>query len=329
MKKTELEVAVYLYDAKGCDEEIGLEEVDLKKLTDKQLLWVNILKRDKETIERVVSALEIEDAPVKSILDVSERPKIDKFEKFYQFFIVSVQTDKDEKLERQPIDFLVGKNYIVTIHDGEIEYFQEFRKREKGETQIGELDAESFIATLLDLHIVSYFRALEKIEQKVDRLDERILKKNLDEEEFLHEVVLLRRTASKLRRWFLPHRDVFYALSRSDFTQIAESDSVEHFHRLNHHFESAVDAIEHSRDTIISLFELYTTKNAHRMNNAMQRLTFITLLAGTLGVVAGIFGMNFEVGYFKAAEAGFWMTIGGMLLFVIAVTFWAKFRSWI
>lgn len=329
MKKTDLEVVVYLYDAKGCDEEIGLEEVNLEKMHDKQLLWINVLKRDEETIKRTISALNIQDAPVKSFLDVTERPKLDKFENFYRFFIVSVQADKDDKVERVPIDFLVGKNYVLTIHDGEVEYFHEFRKREKGETQIGELDAESFIATLLDLHIVSYFRALEKLEIRVDRLDEKILRKDLDEEKFLHEVVELRRTASKLRRSFLPHRDVFYALSRSDFKQISESDSVEHFHRLNHHFESAVDAIEHSRDTIISIFELYTTKNAHRMNNAMQRLTFVTLVAGSLGVIAGTFGMNFEVEYFKLAETGFWLTIGGMILLIIVLTIYAKFKRWI
>lgn len=324
-----MEVAVYLYDAKGCDEILKLEEVNLRKLHDKQLLWIDILKREKDVIERVASVLDIEDVPIKSILDVSERPKLDKFENFYRFFIVAVQTDGKGKLDRAPIDFLVGKNYVVTIHDGEVEYFEEFRKREKGETQIGEMDTESFVASLLDLHLVWYFRSIEKLELKVDHLDEKILKRDLNEQEFLHEVVELRRMASRLRRWFLPHRDVFYALSRSDFRQIAESDSVEQFRMLNQHFESAVDAIEHARDTIISLFELYSTKNANRMNNAMQRLTFITLVAGALGVIAGTFGMNFEVGFFKSAETGFWLAIGGMTLLVVIFTTLAKYRNWI
>jgi hypothetical protein len=33
-----------------------------------------------------------------------------------------------------------------------------------------------------------------------------------------------------------------------------------------------------ARDTVLSLFDLYTTKSSHRMNNAMRRLTFITLM---------------------------------------------------
>jgi magnesium transporter len=324
-----LEVAVYLYDAKGRDEEIKLEDVSPNSLTDRRLLWINILKRDPKLIERVIGALEIENVPLKTILDLGERPRLDKFENFYRFSIVSVNIDEDEKLNTVTIEYLVGKNYVVTIHEGEVDYFNEFREREIGETQIGELDAESFVATLLDLHIVTYFRALEKIEQKIDRLDERILRIDLDEQKFLNEVVALRRLASRLRRWFLPHRDVFYALSRSDFPQISQSDSVEHFNRLNHHFESAVDAIENSRDTIISLFELYATKNAHRMNTGMQRLTFITLMVGTLGVIAGVFGMNFEVHFFKSAETGFWLTIVAMLVLILAVTLLAKFRRWI
>ena len=60
----------------------------------------------------------------------------------------------------------------------------------------------------------------------------------------------------------MPHREIFYSLSRADFHQIAESDSAEQYKMLNQHFESAVDAVENSRDTVLSVFELYATKSA-------------------------------------------------------------------
>ncbi|HEY0428661.1 MAG TPA: CorA family divalent cation transporter [Pyrinomonadaceae bacterium] len=325
-----MQIAVYLYDAKGSDAELKkLEDVNLKKLNDKQLLWIDILKRDEKTIEPTISALQMENVPVKTILNVSERPKIDKFEDFYRLFIVSVEVGKEGKLKRIPIDFLVGKNYVVSIHDGEVDYFKEFRAREKGETQIGELDAESFIATLLDLHIVSYFRALEDIEIRVDRFDEKVLKVEMETQDFLSEMVTLRQSVSKLRRWFLPHRDVFYALSRPDFTQIADSDSIEHFKMLNQHFESAVDAIEDSRETVLSVFDLYATKSDRTMNVFIQRLTFLTMMLGILGVVAGILGMNYEVDVIFKSPYGFWLTVGGMASVAVGLTIFAKFRRWI
>jgi magnesium transporter len=324
-----MDVYTYLYDARGNDKEIKLAEVDCSRLRTNQLLWVNVMKREKSVIESVIDQLNLKDVPVKGIMSINERPELDKFDAFYRFSIASVEHTENGHLKRVPIDYVVGENFVITIHDGPIEYFQEFRDREKGETQIGELDAESFLATLLDLHIVTYFRALEKIEAAVDRLDVDILKKDLKDEDFLRDTVRLKSDVARLRRWFLPHRDIFYALARPDFLPVAQSDSLKDFQMLSSHFENAVDAIETARDTVLSLFDLYTTRAAHKMNNFIKRLTFVTFIVGSLGAIAGIWGMNFEVHYFKSAEQGFWMTIGGMGLLTVVLTGLAKFMDWI
>ncbi len=324
-----MKTKVYLFDAKGYNRQLDLSEVNLEKINENQLIWINILGREREAIEKAVDAIGLKNVPVESILNISERPKIDTFENFYRFFIVSVKTGKNGNVKRLPIDFLIGKNYVISVHNEEIPYFKEFSELEEGETHIGELDAESFVASLLDLHIVSYFFALEKLEEEVDKLDSRVLETEIEADVFLAEMVELRKSVSNLRRWFLPHRDVFYALSRPDFHWIAQSDSAEHFKMLNQHFENAVDAIESSRDTVLSLFALYATKSSRMMNVFIQRLTFITLLVGALGAVAGVWGMNFEVEYFKSAEYGFWLTIGGMTLVALSLTVLAKFKRWI
>ena len=323
-----MKIAIYRYDADGCDEKLSPEDLENIRLDDKQLLWITILERKSETIERIAELLKIENVPIESLLNISERPKIDKFKDFYRFFIVSVES-KNEKISRVPIDFLVGKNFIITIHDGEVNYFKEFRNLEKGETQIGELDAESFVATLLDLHIVSYFNVIEKIEEKVDKLDDKVLTTDLEDRDFLSEMVNLRGDVSKLRRWFVPHRNVFYALSRPDFHQIAHTETDEKsFKLLNEHFENAIDAIETSRETVLSVFDLYATKSAQKMNVFIQRLTFLTLMVGSLSVIAGVLGMNYESEIFKH-RLGFWATIAGMTTFVIGLTVLAKFKRWI
>jgi magnesium/cobalt transport protein CorA len=322
-------IYTYLYDARGNDKEITFSGVESIQLEKSHLLWINILKRDEELIRRVTAQLGLENVPIHAIMSLTERPTLDNFETYYRFSVSSVERTKSGLLRRIPICYLIGKNFVLTVHDGEIDYFLEFRDREKGETQIGDLDAESFLATLLDLHLVTYFRALERIEDAVDKLDVEILRKDLRDEDFLKETVRLKSDVAKLRRWLLPHRDVFYALTRSDFLPIAESDSTKDFQRLTQHFENAVDAVESSRDTVLSLFDLYATRAAHKMNSFIKRLTFVTLIVGTLGAVAGVWGMNFEVEYFKSAEQGFWMTIGGMGFFIVSSVILGKIFRWI
>lgn len=323
-----MKIKVYLFDKDGLNEELDFSEDVVKKVRNNQLLWVNVLERKKETLAFVLSILKFENAPIKSILSDFERPVLEKFEKFYRFFIISINTDESGKIEKIPIDFIVSKNIIVTIFEKEVDYFNEFKNLDRGETHIGGLDTESFVASLLDLHVVSYFRAVEVIEKKVDKLDNKILTRDLNDEEFIDEMLDLRRIVSRLLRLFLPQRDVFYALSRPDFTPVAQSDSAQHFQMLNQHYENALSGIESSRETVLGLFDLYATRAAHKMNNTMKKLTFFTIIFGLLSVIAGILGMNFEVAFFKQPE-GFWETVLGMAILAGVLVSVAKFKDWI
>lgn len=321
-------VKAYLYDAKGHDEEVSLDEIDVEQLKENQLLWVNVHKRDEKVLGKVTTALKVADVPCKAVVRDAGLLDIDRFETFFRFCVDSVITRENESPQRLMVDYIVGKNFVVTVHEGEVEYFTEFRKREKGETPLGKLDAESFLATLLDLNVVSYFRAVDELERRVDMMDEGVLKKDFDTEDFLKHMVGLRRDVSKLRRWLVPHREIFYALTRADFHQVAESEAAEQYKMLNQHFESAVDAVENSRDTVLSVFELYATKSAQLTNTFVQRLTFLTLLTGSLAVIAGILGMNFKADIFDL-ENGFWFTVIGLVVVAIGLTIYARFRRWI
>jgi magnesium transporter len=323
-----LNIVAYLYDASGKDEEVQPEDVDIRKLKEKQLLWLNVKTRDEATLRRLADAVELQNIPIEAVMRTDQRPRIENYNHFFRFSISSVSMEKGKGPESVTIDFIVGRNFVVTVHEGTIDYFEEFRRREKGETRIGELDAESFLATLLDLHIVSYFQAMEEVERRVDEFDENVLKKEMDTERFLADMVKLRRNVSDLRRWLLPHRDVFYSLTRADFRQIAESDSAEEFKRLNNHFENAVDAVEKARETVLGVFDLYATKTSHRTNVFVQRLTFLTLITGSIAVIAGILGMNFKAEIFEH-ENGFWLTVAGLVLIAAGITAFARFRNWI
>jgi len=321
-------IRAYLYDSSGADESVELDDIEVSEIDASKLLWVTVLQRDAKLIKRVADRLHLEHVPIRTIIDGPSHPTHARFDDFFHFSINSVMMHTDNSPLKYPIDFLVGKNFVVTIHDDEVDYFVSLRNREKGETMFGELSSESFVATLLDLHVVSYFNALAAIERQVDKLDSRVLKKDLETDEFITQMVTLRRGVSKLRRWLIPHRELIYSFLRADFQQIAEADTRELYKTLEAHFESAVDAIDGSRDAVLGAFDLYATKSSQLTNIFIQRLTFLTLVIGALGVVAGILGTNFKVDFFDSPH-GFWITIGGMIVFTIVATLYARRRRWI
>ena len=106
-------------------------------------------------------------------------------------------------------------------------------------------------------------------------------------------------------------------------------DAAAHYRLLERRFERAVDAVDHARELVNGSFELFTTRTAEATNDLVRRLTFITMMLGVIGTVAGIFGMNFETPYTKTGTVGFWAVLGVLGAFVAGATFVAKRKEWI
>ena len=130
--------------------------------------------------------------------------------------------------------------------------------------------------------------------------------------ECLPELAQLRRGASRLRRMLAPHRQLFGALARPDFRPSDDGVADKQFRALEQRFERAMDAVENTRDLVVGSFELYATRSAERTNDTVRALTFVTVLLGSLAVVAGALGMNFKTPFFDTGDRGFWTAIVAM-----------------
>jgi Mg2+ and Co2+ transporter CorA len=126
-----------------------------------------------------------------------------------------------------------------------------------------------------------------------------------------------------------PHRHVFGALARPDFRPDEDGGTEKQFRALEQRFERAMDAVEVGRELVVGSFELFTTISANRTNDTMRVLTFVTVLLGTLAVIAGAMGMNFKAPLFDTGAGGFWITVAAMALIALLATLFARWRKWI
>jgi Mg2+ and Co2+ transporter CorA len=225
------------------------------------------------------------------------------------------------------IGLLAGRNFVVTMRREPVEFLEALRKRERGDTDLGSLTAESFAASLLDWHLSTYFEAVSAFEASVERLEVDILSGSSAQR--LEELQKLRRCASRLRQMLSPHRSLFAALARPDFRPQKDGKSNPHFLILDTHFERAMDMVANTRELVIGSFELFTSHTAWRTNEVIRVLTFFTVLLGALAVIAGVLGMNFDAAFFKTSTRGFWAVLAGMGALALIATLVARRRRWI
>ena len=324
-------IRAYLYDADGTDHPVDLSDGMVATLSDRQLLWIDVVGHDQAEIERVGETVHLHRESIKNLLNPIGRPRLDQFEKYFQVNVVAIEpAPKGNKpsFVQIPLDFFSGPNYVVTTHTQELKFLHDFDDRVREDSGLGALDSASFLAALLDWHITSYFRVLDEFEAMVDTLDEEVLL-HPNDREFLEDLVDLRRRVGQLRRLLAPHREVFAGLARPDFHVLVGSDAGPQFRALDDRFERAMDAVENARELVIGSFDLYMAGTARKTNEAVQILTIVTVSLGIIGAVAGVMGTNFTVGFFKAGATGFVLMLVGMGLLIALVLLFARRRRWI
>ncbi|HVM37529.1 MAG TPA: CorA family divalent cation transporter [Sphingomicrobium sp.] len=332
-------VTAYLYDTDGHDREVELSPETLGCIGEQHLLWIDIDCRDAADLRWVAGQLGLEQGSLATLLGRGETAGVENYGSYSQFFVetapATVVQDNHgigrpwlNRHEGTRLDFVISRKWLLTVHDGTIGFIDAFRERDRAETTIGTLSTHDFAASLLDAHLEAFFEDIARIEQLVDRLDEQALT-SPSSRTLLGRMVTLRRRVSRLRTSLSAQRTVFYGLSRPDLQLVTQSGAAPHFQVLVGRFERAIDEVEHARDLVVGSFELFATRTAQQTNELVKVLTYLTAVVGICAAVAGIFGMNFETDFFSTGDAGFYVTIGSLLLTVIIATAIARWRGWL
>jgi magnesium transporter len=299
----------------------------LDRLGKEALLWLALRDPPETEVEAVQEALELSDEQARRLLEQPPRAcLVDAGEHLHVTLYVASGAGGEPVL--RPVECVLGPNW-VTAHEAEIEVLEEFRERAEGGGQIGELDSPSFVAAVVDWVVTSYFRAFEEVESEPEELDAKVMSdvpKNVSSE--LGRLVELRRSIGTLRRALAPHREVIVALAHPELDLLSTDTSAERFAALESRVTQAVEAAREAKESTRGSFDLLVARIGQRTNDIMKLLTLVTVILLPASVLAGVMGMNFQVGLFGLVWM-FWAVIAAMLGIAVLVLSIARKQSWI
>jgi magnesium transporter len=316
-------IRAVLYQAKGDDRQVDLER-DQIRISDDQLLWVDLDAREAGDLRRAAAAVGLEPEALERLSHEDRRARILRLPDRVVLTLGAVEPD-DEEAQRREIDIVIGVNHLITAHDGPLGAVDRFRKEIGHEAELGKLDAASFTAGLIDSIFSAFFRQVEAIERAIDDLDELAIRASKSDR-FLDAVVVLRRRIARLRRALAPNREALSPLERPDFE--LQSDVGPVWPGTIERLERAIDGVENARELLIGSVDLYLGRSSQRTNDVMKVLTLVSAIALPAVVLAGVMGMNFKPAFFDDPD-NFWVVVGVMIAFALAILGVARFRRWI
>lgn len=322
-------VRARLFDADRTDRRLSWDELLRTKPGKRQLLWVDVSGR-LEDAEATVLAERFElDPPTRRALQRPDDNPSVSLHRTYLHIRIAADPNDNDPLRAVWLDLIAGSNVIVSQHDRPIPFLDDVDARIQRDTTLGILSAPAFFAAIVDAAITSYHRAVDEIEEDVDRLDADSLRGDA-RDALLGELVRCRRRIARLRRLLADHRAVFAALSSPDVaTFVADADTSAVLNGLNGRFEGAIGAVEDSREALLGSFDVFMSRTAQRTNEVMKVLTLATVLLLPGSMIAGLLGMNVIVPLNKDDPLSFWIVVAAIAVLAVGIVAVARARRWL
>jgi magnesium transporter len=322
-------VRIRRFDADRTDTELSLQEGLGSRLTSRQLLWIDVLgDLSGDQGKAIAERFELDQGTYRALEGSGERPLLAMHGSYFHIRLAA-EPDEQHPERTHWLDVVAGPNVAITRHQESLALLDGIDRRIAADSTIGKLDSPMFVASLLDAVVTSYFRAADAIEDEVDELDAKSLQRH-GRAELLSDLVGVRRRIARLRRSLANHRELFSSLATADFVQSTKNpDAAPMFQAVAGRFESALGAVEDSRDVVLGSFDVFMTRTAQRTNDVMKVLALATVLLLPGSLIAGLLGMNVTVPLGKDDPSSFWIVVGLIVLLAAGILGVARARSWL
>lgn len=238
----------------------------------------------------------------------------------YLFTIVyGFATGQGARLKTTRLAVFVGVDFLVTASVDELPGLLWVQSQiVEGAT----LSDPSPIELLASLALAGSRRLLpliQELEQQIDDLEGLAIEAD---PRTITRAYALRRDVILLRRSLGPQRAVYEDLARARH-RVMNDKVASDFLRVANYQGQALDSLEAAQSLLESVLEIHRGAVADQTNEIVQVLTVFSAVLLPLGLIAGIFGMNFIVIPGTDHPNGFWILMGTMTL--LALGLWVYF----
>lgn len=303
------------------------KEVDEDWKVGKSNYWVLLNNKEIEDLKEKIILDEESLAQCISPMDTSA--KIIFFDG-YMFLSFNILGYKNEMIKSRELNIYLSKDYIITLHNNDIDIIDELIKDIKDLKNCFLLknspNPSIILYYLLDRIVVKNYNIMAQLEEKADKIEIEILKN--PSREHADELIHLRRQVYKLRKFLNPLRYVGDTLVSNDNAIINEVD-ITYFHSMNMKINKLMSTLESLVQDLALVREAFESEIANKTNDLMKIFTIITSIFLPLNLITSIQGMNFENMPLVSSSYGYYYVILLMIVISIVLIYIFKRKRWL
>ncbi len=277
--------------------EIPIEN-KIETIQGEKFVWIDLQNPDRDDVEKLAkkynfNALNIEDCMTKF-----ELPKLDSYDD--HFFVIlhfPPLAQKTGILKNSQLSIFIGKNFLVTVHQGDLKPLVELVdicKTNSDEQRKNRLLGKSsglLVHEIIDVLVDDLLHTSRKIIANLDEIEDRVF----DEvKPVARNIAIFRREINRLRRIANPLKKFVLEIAKN-VKRFSERDDDElslYYDDVIDHIDKVIETLEESRETMEIYKDTDFVLSTEKTNKVLGMLTIIFTLAIPSTVIGTFYGMN-------------------------------------
>jgi magnesium transporter len=285
-------------------------------------VWVDLAGPTLEDASILGDVFHLHPLSIEDARSSIQYPKAEPYPSYLYVVLHGIDVRKGKQaFATRDVDFFIGANWLVTVHDGEstsiahVRELCELHDRLLAEGPVG------LFHRIVDAMVDHYRPVMDALERRIDDLEEEAF---AGQKELSRRMLKLRHELAEMRRVLMPQRDVLGRLARREFAAISD-EMAYRFRDVYDHVVRLADEAILFQDRVTGILEVNLASISNRLNQVMKVLTVMSTIFLPLTVLSGMWGMNVPLPHFPGGDAAqFWWMAGIMV--AVAAAMLAVFR---
>jgi magnesium transporter len=293
----------------------------------KVTLWVDMVDPTAEDTALLNDTFKLHPLSVEDARSALQFPKIETYQGYLYLVLHGIALKKgDTNVATRDIDFFLGRNYLITVHDGQSRSIARIKEVCDQHERVLSEGPVGLLHRIVDSMVDNYRPAIEELEDRIAMLEEVAF---AGRESMVRQVLKLKRDLATLRRVLIPQRDALGRLARREFPMISDEMAYRFRDVYDHIARYSEEAILF-QDRVTGILEVNLSTVSNRLNMVMKVLTVMSTIFLPLTVLTSMWGMNIDLPRFPGGDGvQFWWIAAIMLAIALAMLAAFRRRGWI
>lgn len=294
------------------------------------LVWVDLESPTREEIHAVMAEFGIEPLIAEELILPASKPRAELHPNYVYLIMHFPALRHSHKHREQEVDFVIGKNFLVTTHYESIDPIHNFSK-------VFEVTSALETPTVGDHAGYIFFAMLKRLYKGVEHELEFIRRDLTTIEEHIYsgeEILMVEaishvaRDLLNLRQIIEPHREVLHTVENETAAFFGESFAPylrtlsNEYYKVHNHIMRLTESLHELRETNNSLLST-------KQNETMKLFTIMAFVTFPLALLVTILGLETPYNPVLGRPHDFWIIVGSMGIAAIVMYIFFKRRKWL